>query len=104
MSKLIWRELANKFYYNPSDEKKISEEELLEIDEKKYFIGNIDVNKKHTNTNNCLKIKRNPPTKPLPPDNDECCGQGCFRCVFDIYYEKLEKYEKELEEYKKENL
>ena len=32
-----------------------------------------------------------PPEKPLP---DDCCGSGCVRCVWDIYYEELEEYNK----------
>ncbi|KAL3525326.1 hypothetical protein ACH5RR_013698 [Cinchona calisaya] len=32
-----------------------------------------------------------PPEKPLPGD---CCGSGCVRCVWDIYYEDLEAYNK----------
>lgn len=32
-----------------------------------------------------------PPEKPLPGD---CCGSGCVRCVWDIYYEELEEYNK----------
>jgi hypothetical protein len=33
---------------------------------------------------------------PLPPDTPEaadCCGEGCVRCVFDVYEEALERYE-----------
>ncbi|KAL8478831.1 hypothetical protein ACS0TY_030637 [Phlomoides rotata] len=30
-----------------------------------------------------------PPEKPLPGD---CCGSGCVRCVWDMYYEELEEY------------
>lgn len=30
-----------------------------------------------------------PPEKPLPGD---CCGSGCVRCVWDIYYEEVEEY------------
>ncbi|XP_059440690.1 UPF0651 protein P31B10.02, mitochondrial [Corylus avellana] len=30
-----------------------------------------------------------PPEKPLPGD---CCGSGCVRCVWDLYYEELEDY------------
>ena len=29
------------------------------------------------------------PEKPLPGD---CCGSGCIRCVWDIYFEELEVY------------
>ncbi|KAF4389742.1 hypothetical protein F8388_009875, partial [Cannabis sativa] len=32
-----------------------------------------------------------PPEKPLPGD---CCGSGCVRCVWDIYYDELEDYNK----------
>lgn len=31
-----------------------------------------------------------PPEKPLPGD---CCGSGCVRCVWDIYYEELDDYD-----------
>ncbi|KQJ91163.1 uncharacterized protein LOC100823317 [Brachypodium distachyon] len=34
-----------------------------------------------------------PPEKPLPGD---CCGSGCVRCVWDVYYEDLEDYQKAL--------
>ncbi|KAK7262906.1 hypothetical protein RJT34_30487 [Clitoria ternatea] len=32
-----------------------------------------------------------PPEKPEPGD---CCGSGCVRCVWDVYYEELEQYNK----------
>lgn len=32
-----------------------------------------------------------PPEKPLPGD---CCGSGCVRCVWDVYYDDLEEYNK----------
>ncbi|KAF8102994.1 hypothetical protein N665_0189s0044 [Sinapis alba] len=32
-----------------------------------------------------------PPEKPEPGD---CCGSGCVRCVWDVYYEELEEYNK----------
>ena len=34
-----------------------------------------------------------PPEKPLPGD---CCGSGCVRCVWDIYYDELQDYKKAL--------
>ncbi|WOK95168.1 glyceraldehyde-3-phosphate dehydrogenase, testis-specific [Canna indica] len=34
-----------------------------------------------------------PPEKPLPGD---CCGSGCVRCVWDIYYEEVEAYNESL--------
>eukprot|EP00250_Pteridium_aquilinum_P034776 c8080_g1_i1 orf=29-412(+) len=30
-----------------------------------------------------------PPEKPLPGD---CCGSGCVRCVWDMYFEELDLY------------
>ncbi|CAH8320177.1 unnamed protein product [Eruca vesicaria subsp. sativa] len=32
-----------------------------------------------------------PPEKPEPGD---CCGSGCVRCVWDVYYDQLEEYNK----------
>ncbi|GJU79417.1 oxidoreductase-like protein [Tanacetum coccineum] len=32
-----------------------------------------------------------PPEKPLAGD---CCGSGCVRCVWDVYYDELEEYNK----------
>ncbi|KAL3637198.1 hypothetical protein CASFOL_019497 [Castilleja foliolosa] len=32
-----------------------------------------------------------PPEKPLPGD---CCGSGCVRCVWDVYYEELDEYDR----------
>lgn len=29
--------------------------------------------------------------KPIPTD---CCGTGCAKCIYEIYDEQLEKYEK----------
>lgn len=34
-----------------------------------------------------------PPEKPEPGD---CCGSGCVRCVWDVYYEELEEYNNKL--------
>ncbi|KAJ8645138.1 hypothetical protein MRB53_006886 [Persea americana] len=33
--------------------------------------------------------EESPPEKPLPGD---CCGSGCVRCVWDVYYDELEEY------------
>ena len=30
-----------------------------------------------------------PPEKPRPYD---CCGNGCFPCVYDLYAEELKRY------------
>lgn len=43
------------------------------------------------------KLLPSPPEKPLPGD---CCGSGCVRCVWDIYYEELEDYNKLVAEIK----
>ena len=29
---------------------------------------------------------------PVEPDSDECCGNGCQRCVWTVYNETLEAY------------
>ncbi|CAJ1942469.1 unnamed protein product [Sphenostylis stenocarpa] len=39
--------------------------------------------------NNLPKEIPPPPEKPEPGD---CCGSGCVRCVWDIYYEELEQH------------
>ena len=38
-----------------------------------------------------LKELPEPPTRPL---DSECCGNGCSPCVFDIYDEEMEQWEK----------
>jgi hypothetical protein len=37
-----------------------------------------------------------PPRKPVEPDAEDCCGEGCVRCIYDIYDEKLERYREAL--------
>lgn len=37
-----------------------------------------------------------PPQRPAEPEADACCGEGCVRCVYDVYEEKLERYQAEL--------
>jgi len=37
-----------------------------------------------------------PPEKPLPSD---CCESGCDTCVFTLYAEELETYERALAEW-----
>ena len=34
-----------------------------------------------------------PPQRPDPPDAADCCGEGCVRCVFDVYDAALVRYE-----------
>lgn len=33
------------------------------------------------------------PQRPPEPDAMDCCGEGCPRCVFDIYEEALDRYQ-----------
>jgi hypothetical protein len=37
-----------------------------------------------------------PPVAPRRPENDECCGGGCNPCVFDLYEDARERYERAL--------
>jgi hypothetical protein len=32
------------------------------------------------------------PAKPERPAPEECCGGGCVPCVYDYYYEAMEKW------------
>ncbi|WP_449428114.1 oxidoreductase-like domain-containing protein [Rhodanobacter umsongensis] len=34
-----------------------------------------------------------PPSPPVEPAAADCCGEGCARCVFDVYEEALERYQ-----------
>ncbi|EPR64133.1 oxidoreductase-like, amine-terminal protein [Toxoplasma gondii RUB] len=36
------------------------------------------------------------PVPPWKPEPEDCCGSGCKRCIFDMYYEQLEEYEEAL--------
>ena len=36
------------------------------------------------------------PVRPLKPEIADCCGDGCARCVFDIYEEALARFEVDL--------
>lgn len=36
------------------------------------------------------------PEPPIAPDDDACCGSGCTPCIWDFYYEELERYRAEL--------
>ena len=37
------------------------------------------------------------PQRPSEPDPADCCGEGCARCVYDVYEAALARYEQELE-------
>ena len=44
------------------------------------------------------RTRRKPlPPPPREPDLDECCGNGCDPCVFDLYEQRLERWEKRCE-------
>ena len=30
---------------------------------------------------------------PIKPDPEECCGRGCSPCIFDYYWDALERWE-----------
>lgn len=38
-----------------------------------------------------------PPTPPVEPALEDCCGSGCVPCIFDIYQQQRERYEEELQ-------
>ena len=37
-----------------------------------------------------------PPQRPSEPDPADCCGEGCARCIYDVYEAALARYEEEL--------
>lgn len=37
-----------------------------------------------------------PPTPPREPEPGECCQSGCEPCVYDLYWEAFERYERAL--------
>ena len=39
------------------------------------------------------------PQPPREPESWECCQSGCDPCIFDRYWEALERYERALEEW-----
>jgi len=47
-----------------------------------------------------FKVKKDKiriPVKPLEPSIDECCGNGCRPCIMEIYENKIEKYEQDID-------
>ncbi|XP_019447301.1 PREDICTED: uncharacterized protein LOC109350524 [Lupinus angustifolius] len=44
--------------------------------------------------NKDIPIKQIPPPPPEKPDPFDCCGSGCVRCVWDVYYDELDQYDK----------
>ncbi|KAF7828902.1 UPF0651 protein [Senna tora] len=51
----------------------------------------LEEEKKQKESEKAPEVLPPPPEKPLPGD---CCGSGCVRCVWDVYYEELEEYNK----------
>ena len=43
-----------------------------------------------------------PPAPPVEPEPWQCCGSGCEPCVYDRYWEDLERYEKALERWRRQ--
>lgn len=35
---------------------------------------------------------RTPPTPPSKPDPENCCNRGCCPCIFDYYYDALDRW------------
>ncbi|MES2032657.1 MAG: oxidoreductase-like domain-containing protein [Pseudomonadota bacterium] len=33
-----------------------------------------------------------PPTPPTRPDPENCCNRGCCPCIFDYYYDALDRW------------
>ncbi len=36
-------------------------------------------------------------SKPIKPENDDCCGGGCYPCVWDTYFDALYLWEEQEE-------
>mmetsp|Transcript_23040 Transcript_23040/g.50521 ORF Transcript_23040/g.50521 Transcript_23040/m.50521 type:complete len:101 (-) Transcript_23040:122-424(-) len=47
----------------------------------------------------CPRSAVKPPIPPREPAPEACCGQGCPRCVWDVFEDKKERYLDKLEEY-----
>lgn len=48
----------------------------------------------------CSRLYR--PKEPKEPGPGECCGDGCARCVLDVYDERMERWRTRLERYEAE--
>lgn len=44
-------------------------------------------------------LKNSPPSPPCAPEPGECCQSGCERCVYDLYWDALARYEVALEDW-----
>ncbi|CAD8096201.1 unnamed protein product [Paramecium primaurelia] len=83
-----WSQIATQFKQNIKLFDRIDESELCKE-------SSFQINYQMRN----IKYKKQRPIEPDQPDPDECCGSGCQRCVLEVYYEKLEQYEKDLMEW-----
>lgn len=43
-----------------------------------------------------------PPVPPVEPEPWQCCGSGCEPCVYDRYWDDLERYEAALERWREQ--
>lgn len=43
-----------------------------------------------------IPIDEPPPSPPVEPALEDCCGSGCMPCIFDIYEQQRERYRCEL--------
>ncbi|KAK0603647.1 hypothetical protein LWI29_007189 [Acer saccharum] len=55
----------------------------------------VNIEKKQEEEERESKKSMQPPPPPPPekPEPGDCCGSGCVRCVWDVYYEELEAYD-----------
>lgn len=54
----------------------------------------MSMSKENINYSNSYDIKPEPPRE---PEAWECCQSGCDPCVYDRYWEALDRYERALE-------
>ncbi|KAG7555575.1 Oxidoreductase-like N-terminal [Arabidopsis suecica] len=55
-----------------------------------------ETNKKEKEIEDKKKEEVSVPPPPEKPEPGDCCGSGCVRCVWDVYYEELEDYNNKL--------
>jgi hypothetical protein len=41
-----------------------------------------------------------PPAMPQEPESDACCQSGCDPCVYDLYWQAVDRYEQALADWK----
>ncbi|KAK1359868.1 Oxidoreductase-like domain-containing protein [Heracleum sosnowskyi] len=101
MKHLNFRRITTNHFSNPSrfprffcvNNNKIAPHSIMSDKEKNLSQSDTTTSDKNNVNNAGVKEKEveipPPPEKPLPGD---CCGSGCVRCVWDIYYEELDEY------------